>query len=363
MTVMGPISPDEMGITLAHEHVFFDLSMWRRPPSARTKDHYREPISLKNIDMVRRAGCCFEDNIAFSDTKVAIKELQVFKELGGGTVMDLSSRNIGMDPAALKMISRKTGLNIIAGSGFYVRSREAAKRSITELAAMMVDDIRGGLFGTKIKAGLIGEIGCVGVGEEGRLAPIDIKKIKAAARAHKETGASINIHPPLIQRGEVPEIVSLLHEQGADLRHVAISHMDKPGTLTHGTTTNLAHLKEVASSGVYVSFDGFGMEWPWAYEDLGYLTPTDYERVIAIKELIRCGYIKQILLSQDICQKIFLREYGGFGFGHILSNILPIMKREGVTRSQIEAMLIENPRRFLSSWGCKALSVGAAEAR
>jgi len=59
------------------------------------------------------------------------------------------------------------------------------------------------------------------------------------------------------------------------------------------------------------------------------------------------GYIKQILLSQDIGQKIQLVSYGGWGYAHILREVIPLMRIYGITDEQIDTMMIENPKRLL----------------
>ena len=47
-------------------------------------------------------------------------------------------------------------------------------------------------------------------------------------------------------------------------------------------------------------------------------------------------------------KKIQLTKYGGNGYGHILRNIVPIMRRKGMTEEQIHTILVENPARMLT---------------
>ena len=66
-----------------------------------------------------------------------------------------------------------------------------------------------------------------------------------------------------------------------------------------------------------------------------------------IKELIDMGYLKQILLSQDIANKTMLVSYGGQGYAHLLREVVPVMKIYGISDEQINTMMVENPKRLL----------------
>jgi phosphotriesterase-related protein len=63
--------------------------------------------------------------------------------------------------------------------------------------------------------------------------------------------------------------------------------------------------------------------------------------------LIKDGYINQILVGQDICFKDCLTLYGGFGYAHILNNVMPLMRAKGMSEEQIDTIVVENPRRAL----------------
>ena len=75
--------------------------------------------------------------------------------------------------------------------------------------------------------------------------------------------------------------------------------------------------------------------------------PCDRERIEQIIELIEAGYLKQILISQDMCMKNKMVRYGGYGYAHILRNMLPYMRNMGMTREQIQVIIVENPKKML----------------
>jgi phosphotriesterase-related protein len=73
----------------------------------------------------------------------------------------------------------------------------------------------------------------------------------------------------------------------------------------------------------------------------------DIQRIYDIQRLIDDGYIDQILLGQDVFFKCSLAAYGGFGYAHIIDNLIPLMRAKGMTEPQINTLLVENPKRFL----------------
>ena len=69
----------------------------------------------------------------------------------------------------------------------------------------------------------------------------------------------------------------------------------------------------------------------------------------AIKRLIDMGFLKHVLLSQDVFLKMMLTRYGGFGYAYVLKHFAPRLRRHGVTDDQIKTMLVDNPRRVFSA--------------
>ena len=63
--------------------------------------------------------------------------------------------------------------------------------------------------------------------------------------------------------------------------------------------------------------------------------------------MIDDGYLGQVLLSCDLCLKQLMHKYGGWGYDHVLVNIVPMMEDEGITAEQIRTLLVENPANWL----------------
>ena len=75
---------------------------------------------------------------------------------------------------------------------------------------------------------------------------------------------------------------------------------------------------------------------------------TDRDRLRLIAEFAEAGHADQILISHDICTKTRLRHWGGHGYGHILRNIVPMMRRFGFEAGLIDKLLRETPLRLLT---------------
>jgi phosphotriesterase-related protein len=197
-----------------------------------------------------------------------------------------------------------------------------------------VGDIREGVDDTGVKAGIIGELGC-----SWPLTDNERKVLRAAAIAQRETGAAILIHPGRDEQAP-REIIEVLSEAKADISRTIMGHLDR-------TVFSYNVLSQLAQSGCYLEYDLFGLEssyYPLADIDL----PSDAQRIGFIRRLIADGHRDRIVIAHDICFKARLVKYGGHGFAHILENIAPRMRRKGVKDDDIQAILIENPKRVLT---------------
>jgi phosphotriesterase-related protein len=54
-----------------------------------------------------------------------------------------------------------------------------------------------------------------------------------------------------------------------------------------------------------------------------------------------------MLLPHDVCWKLHLRRYGGFGYSFILEKFLPHLRNTGVSESDIAQMMVANPKTML----------------
>jgi phosphotriesterase-related protein len=337
VTVLGEVNPDRLGVVLPHEHLLWDQKCWGHPDPQELGDReeFSKPVSLENRGKV--VYHCFDyfDNLCQTDVEVAVAEARLFRYAGGGTICDVSSAGLGRDPKALYRIAVDTGLHIIMGSALYVAgswTEEEKKRSPQDIKKVLLGEFLDGVGPMKVKPGVLGEVGISDIRN-----PHEVKSLQGSAMAQKQIGCPILIHTPIWEK-DGNAILDVLQEAGADPRRVALSHLDP-------TMADYDYADSLAKRGAYIVYDQFGM---YLMSTEGIMIPSDNERITTLKEQIRRGNLKNILISQDVCFKILLTRWGGHGYAHILENIVPRLRREGISEEQIHTILVENPKRFLS---------------
>ncbi len=301
ITVRGIIRPEDMGVTYPHEHLFLDAM-----------DHYSS----------------YGYQLVIDDEDVMTREIEEFTSRGGRTICDVTLDEIGRDPERLVRFSKRTGINVVMGCGWY---RDfgyppiVAERTSSELAEVLVTEIETGVGNTGIRAGFIGEIGT------GRhsIKPAEERVFRAAALAQIRTGVAISTHTT--RWGTLAmEQIAMLAEFGADLSRVIIGHL--------GDRVGVHHLLPIAEKSVYLEVD-----------NIGYLDyQPEYVRADNVAALVKAGFTNRVLLSEDICMLNHLKYTGGKGYGYIFEVFLPLLRERGVTDEQIHQMMTINPANAFS---------------
>ena len=352
-TVLGPVDPSTLGITLTHEHLIIDLTqvlphMLTVPGVKNVPDIYSDKLSQENIGLARYHFAPNEDNYLISDVDNAIVEANLYKDFGGGTVVDVTIPDIGRDPVGLARIARTTGLNIVMGSGHYVdvaHPEEMNAKNEEDIESKIVSDLTYGLEALsdegqyegidRIKAGIIGEVGC-----SWPLTDNERKVLRAAGRAQSITGFPILIHPGRDETAPL-EILEVLDEVGTDLSHTIMGHLDR-------TVFKKETLTEIAKSGAYMEWDLFGREQHYYNGNVDIDMPSDAKRIEDIGWIMGQGYENKVVVAQDICTKDRLFKYGGHGYFYILSQIIPRMRYKGYSEEYINKLFVENPAKALT---------------
>ena len=214
MTMRGPVPAEELGLVLPHEHILFDLSAYLTPPrDARERAIAQEPLTLDNAAELRRTPLVSRENLVMQDEEVAVRELGYFVDAGGRTIVDCTLPEMNRDVAAVARVADAAGVNVIAVTGHYVAATmapEVARQGEEEIAAWMVSELREGIDGTDIRAGVIK----VGLTSVPRMPAVERTCLEAAALAHAETGAPITLHNPLPFEQRGVEVVRLLTRAG-----------------------------------------------------------------------------------------------------------------------------------------------------
>jgi len=341
-TVTGDIAPEAMGWTLAHEHLISDLGCYWRPQDDEALAFER--LSFATLTRVRRSPWANRDNLLLDDLAAAAAELDAFRAAGGGTVIEVTSRGIGRDPVALQLLSRRTGVHIVAGAGYYVGISHPPgllRRGVEDVADEIVRDLTVGIGDTGIRAGVIGEVGAgtSPMGASERLV------LEAAAIAQRRTGAAIVAHPAP-GADSLWEVATVLRDAGARMDKVVMSHVDER------LRDDVDAFRRLADLGCRFGFDTFGREQYFPARRKQH--PSDAERVAAIVSLTAAGMGDRILLAQDICLKMELESFAGAGYVRIVRETVERLRHGGVAEADVERMLAGTPAAVFALDGPEA---------
>ncbi len=333
-TVLGLVDPAELGPTLMHEHLIWDI----RTPAMRAEPDQGPEITLCNcfaINYGRKRKV--PGNLRFRCEPTALAELALMRQAGGRTMVELTCGGLDPDPKALARLAAESDLHIVMGCGHYVHEYQDpanATRGPDDFAREIIDQVQLGAWGTDVRAGIIGEIGCQAPWTEQ-----EQRVMRGALLAMAETGAAVNVHPGR-HPDQPQEIADFAKAAGADPSRIIISHIDR-------TIFDEARILRLADSGVVIEFDLFGQEQ--SYYALGDIDmPNDAVRLRLIRALIARGHLERVVISHDICYRTRLSRWGGHGYGHIFDNVVPLMHARGFTGAEVEAIVIGNPRRLLT---------------
>jgi phosphotriesterase-related protein len=346
MTVCAPISPEALGVTMSHVHLLVALTVAEQKPlqevmTASERALRDKPVTMDILGVIRRHAYAVNDDLLLGDVDEAIREIMLYKRMGGDSLVETTLVGIGRDPIGLKQISRATGVNIICATGWYIAASHPAlvkESGMNELCDYMVRELTTEIDATGIKAGVI-KAACSGRTPEVAFTGDEEKVLRAAARAQTVTGAAMTIHPSHHsgRARHYHTYLDIIKEEGGNLEKVYLSHMER-------CCKDIDYEKSVLDRGVTLAYDQFGSE---QYVRPGYSKPTDESRVAGIVDLLKAGYVNQVMLSNEVLRKTGLRKFGGYGYAHVLENIVPDLRYYGVTQEQLNTMLVENPMRLL----------------
>jgi phosphotriesterase-related protein len=333
MTVMGPLSSADLGLSLTHEHILNDVTSWWHPTSSiglNPGEFSHRKIDIEDLWDLKHDPFGNLDNCRLDDVDLAVEEVGRFVALGGRTIVETTGLGLGRDMAGLRRVSERTGINIIAGTGFYLEAAQppfVATSSTDELAELIVNDVREGEDG--IRPGIIGEIG-VGA----RFTAAERKSLAAACMVQRDTELPLQVHlPGWFRLGD--EVLDFVEANGVDPASVVLCHMNPSGA-------DQEYQRRLIARGAWLQYDMIGAEL--YYADQGVQCTSDEEDARHIAELVRDGFGHRLLLSSDVFLKCLLRRYGGPGYGHLLQYFVPRLERHGLSTDDVEQLLASNPR-------------------
>lgn len=296
-TVLGVAELDPALAVLPHEHVVIDY---------RQKEGAASPPTLATED----------------DCVRVLKDLPL---LGIQAIADCTPPGYGRDLDFLRRVSERSGIHIIASTGTFCEQwsdQPAWVRNATVegLAAAFVAELNRGCGVIKVAT------------SHGEATGNELKAIRAAAQAHRDTGAPIVSHTT----GSLGiEQAELYGELGVDLGKVLISHVcadEEPPE----------YAIDIARRGAFVGFDR-----------IGHASHTDEHWIQLIQKLLAEGLAGSILLSHDSVQQFKGPEAIA---GHTFSDISYLSGsfrhralEAGLQRDIFAQLTTANPLRWLAS--------------
>jgi phosphotriesterase-related protein len=297
MTVNGPLSSAEMGISLIHEHILVDF------------------IGADSITDQRWARSSVAER--------SVPFLEQLRGLGCLTFFECTPSYLGRDPVLLKELSDVSGLNIITNTGYYGAGNNkylpehAFNETADQLAARWKMEWDSGIAGTGIKPGFI-KIGVM----DGNLSDLHRKLAEAAARTHLQTGMTIASHTG--PATPAFEQLDILHREGVAPEAFIWVHAQvekDPGN----------HVR-AARMGAWISLDGVNDD-----------NLTDC--INMIKNLKDNDLLNKVLLSHDAGWYHPGEENGGDyrGYNTIFEKLVPLLGTENFSEAEIDQLLVKNP--------------------
>ncbi len=302
-TVTGPVSPDQLGITLMHEHVLVDF-----------------------IGAVGVTPSRYDARVVFD---VVLPHLQQVRRLGCETLVECTPAYLGRDPRLLRRLSDAAEIRILTNTGYYgaAGDKHLPAHAFTEtagrLAARWIREYERGIDGTGIKPALM-KIGVDG----SPLSAVDAKLVSAAAFTHRETGLAIASHTGTGLAAV--EQLDCLERAGVPLSAFIWVH-------AHSERDPEFH-ERVARRGAWVEFDGIAEASVARHVEL-------------VRHMKAQGLLGRVLVSHD-AGWYRVGEPGGGQFrpyDTLFSAFLPALRAAGFTDAEVRQLLVTNPRTALTA--------------
>lgn len=331
-TVLGPIRPEELGPTSMHEHLLSDLALWCKPKTEEPPAGVPMGPGLRSY--LAWNALALPENLILGDVGVAAEELAAVAAAGGSAVVELTLDGMGARVADLPEVSRRAGVHVCIGAGFYVEEThpEAIRGlSIDQLADVLLGQLRNGREG--VLPAILGEIGT-----SWPITDAEWRMVRAAGRAGAETGAAVYMHQSFRGPGGV-EVLEALLDEGMPADRVIIGHLDE--------YFDEGYHREIAQAGAILGYDTFGTDFYYGSTKLR--CPTDAERLDMVEWLLSEGFGRQLIIAADVWSQGNLRRNGGNGYDHLFRRIGPaITGLAGDDGSLVDTIMVENPRRLLN---------------
>ena len=306
-TALGQLDTAQLGPTLMHEHI-----VTRSPGVHENWPHLFDRQAILDI---------------------AERKMADLHARGIRAIVDLTTVDLGRDIGLIVDVARRSRVHVIVATGvWWMPQRYFSAHGIDHVAELFVRDITQGIGTSGVKAAIIK---CAT--DTAGATPVIEAILRASARAQKATGVPISTHTWAAGRtGLVQQ--AIFAQEGVDLRRVVIGDS--------GESEDLDYLRGLMERGSTIGMDRFGLE---------HYLPTA-KRVEVVARLAAEAYADRMVLSHDAgCWSDMLSEDDKrrtrplWHYNHIPDDILPALRKAGVSDDQIDQMLVRNPRAIFEA--------------
>ena len=301
-TVTGPVSKDELGMTLSHEHI-----KWGSPFAQHM--YFTGAYDDEEVDELFKTLLPVFNSLYAAGCRVVAEASPPF----GGQNLRLMYR-----------LSRTSGVRIIANTGralpaytYHIHSTNYYQ----ELAERWIRDFEEGLETIETTVVRPSHIK-IFTGDE-TLHPFQKQGIRAALIASKATGLPIHCHIWKAQLAE--EVMDLLEQEETDYTRFCWSHASQD--------PDNAVLARAAATGMWLGFD--------------LITPDRYQsHCELIKNAIVGNYENRILLSQDVDFHEQASQDKVANCSALFTGFIPYCEEQGIDSQVLRRVLRENPANY-----------------
>lgn len=275
--------------------------------------------------------------ILLDDIEAADAELDDVVRAGGRVIVEATPIGLGRRPLALAELARRSGLVIVAATGFhkeeyYPADHWVRRAGVERLSGYVFADLTTGIDAgdyaapwpepTDVHAGVIKV-----ATQQHAMTALQRQMFEAAAQAHLRTGAPITTH---CEHGTFGlEQVAYLQNLGVAPDAVSVGHVDK--------NPDRSYLRAIAETGAFCVFSNpgrtkYGPDSLW---------------IDLIADLAAHDLAGQVLVGGDMAPRSMWRAHGGGpGMGWLFDGFLARVRTD-LGAPIADAVAIANPRRAL----------------
>lgn len=325
----GPLAPDDLGLTLPHEHVFINMS----PTEPRVG--YMTVWEERRADIERFVAAGGRTLFDVTNAELSNYAAPVYFDRDPGHAVQnaiTGSRSVA-NVLATKAMAEETGINVVLGTGHYFEEYfdvDWFERNSTEqIAEFLIADLKHEIPGTGVRAGFVGEV----ASNLPYITAREERSFRASGRAAARTGVMVTTHCPTFPTGLTQ--IDILTSEGVDPARIVIGHTD--------TVKDVQYSLDLLERGVFVEYDCM-----MAVKMGGEVRRQELNRRIEyLRTLIDRGYAERILLSQDVSERTHQAAFGGPGLTFIFEEFAEAAAAAGIDAEVLRMISVENPRRAL----------------